>query len=192
MMPSNKESYRDLAGRLADKGYAGIAIDFRGHGASQDGPEGYLSFSDAQHQQSREDVDAALKFLEGKLQDDAMQAPLAIVGASIGANLGLQRAIDDPRIKAIILLSPGLDYRGVTTKNLITRLRPDQRILLASSQDDDHNTQDVEELYGLIQEGIAKKKLIYEHAGHGTAMLEHEPDLEDEIISFIAQDLEVQ
>ena len=46
---------------------------------------------------------------------------IAIVGASIGANVGLKYAASDPSIKALVLLSPGLDYKGVTTSDSIRK-----------------------------------------------------------------------
>ena len=38
---------------------------------------------------------------------------IGIAGASIGANLAVLDAADDPGVRSIALLSPGLDYRGL-------------------------------------------------------------------------------
>lgn len=181
MMPAAKESYLKLAEKLQNDGYAGLAIDFRGHGASEGGPEGYLKFSDQEHQRKINDVSAAAEFIFGKYPG----LPLALVGASIGANLALQSGVQDERINKIVLLSPGLNYRGIGVKNFITKLSELKNIFMAASRDDNYAAECVEELYGLIPEGVKKQKAIFDDAGHGTAMFERHPELEENIINFI-------
>lgn len=48
MMPAVKESYAAFARELRDAGIGVVAIDLRGHGQSQGGPEGYKAFTDQQ------------------------------------------------------------------------------------------------------------------------------------------------
>jgi alpha-beta hydrolase superfamily lysophospholipase len=182
MMPATKESYSELAKKLQDEGYAGLAIDFRGHGASEGGPEGYLKFSDSQHQEKISDVSTAVEFIFGKHPG----LPLALVGASIGANLALQFGVNDEKINKIALLSPGLNYRGIGVKNFITKLSESKNVFMAASRDDNYAAECVEELYGLIPEGVKKQKVIFNDAGHGTVMFERHPELEENIINFIA------
>jgi dienelactone hydrolase len=184
MMRATKESFVPLAQLLALSGYAGLAVDLRGHGQSQGGPQGYESFSELEHQTSRQDVDAALVFLETQ---GASKDHIVIVGASIGANLALDALARDRSLAAAVLLSPGLDYHGLITKSAVTRLAAPQRVFFASSQDDGYNTQEVEELFGLVPSGVGKDKVVFTRAGHGTTMLEKEPSLADAIVRFIVQ-----
>ena len=118
MMPATKESWSAFAYALAERGIACLAIDFRGHGASDGGPDGYRRFSDAEHQAKRLDVDAALAWLRGK-----GAAPLRVAGASIGANLAIRAAAEHDDIVACLALSPGLAYRGVTTADAVAGMR---------------------------------------------------------------------
>jgi dienelactone hydrolase len=185
MMPATKESYNQLAKKLQNLGWVGLALDFRGHGASQDGPEGYLSFSDQEHAQKYLDVLAGIDYLVKK---GIPKESIAIVGASIGANLALKVLSEDEKIKKAVLLSPGLSYRGITTKNLATKLSSDKEVLLIGSQDDNYTIECIEELYGLIPKGVKKQKQVYKDAGHGTTMLERQPDCENIIINFINND----
>src|SRR5690349_13204556 len=85
MMPASKESWSAFAFALSARGIASLAVDFRGHGASEGGPEGYKGFSDDEHQAKRLDVEAGLAWLKAK--DDV---PIVIAGASIGANLAIR------------------------------------------------------------------------------------------------------
>ena len=87
MMPATKESWRDFANFTQKQGYSSIAIDLRGHGQSEGGPNGYENFSDNDHQKSIRDIEAAVEFLKNK---GARPDRIILVGASIGANLSLK------------------------------------------------------------------------------------------------------
>lgn len=184
MMPATKSSYTDLAQQFQKLGWEGIAVDFRGHGASEGGPEGYLEFSDEQHQEKYLDVDAAVDYLKKQGIDERS---MSIVGASIGANLALKYLAQNEKINIAVLLSPGLNYRGVTTKDLVTKLDKNKRVLFVGSEDDNYSKEYIDELYGLIPEGAIKQKQIYKDAGHGTTMLERKADCAETIINFITK-----
>lgn len=186
MMPATKDSWEDLAAAFEKLGYVGIAIDLRGHGDSDGGPDGYKSFTDEEHQVSIRDIEAAAQYLESM---GASSKDISFIGASIGANLSLEYVSDNPKYKTAVLLSAGLSYVGIETEPLTKKLQSDQKILLATSRDDHvpHNTEQNEKLFRSIPENTTKKIIIYESAGHGTAMLQtdEEPSLKEEIIEFI-------
>lgn len=182
MMPATKESFESLATALENAGIASLAIDLRGHGVSHGGPRGYEDFADADHQRSALDIDAAVAYVRTRGADDGR---IVLIGASIGANLSLQYLALHPALPAAVLLSPGLDYRGVATKEYIVAIKRGRGLFIVSSQDDGYNAQEILELWGLIPDGVIKEKTLYAHAGHGTAMLEKEPSLTPAIIQFI-------
>lgn len=184
MMPATKESWNELAGRLAQLGFSGFAIDLRGHGESSGGPRGYQHFGDAEHQKSILDVDAAAKFLFSK---GITESQLALVGASIGANLSLKYLVDHREIKTAVLLSAGLNYRGLETVPLARALMSDQRVLLVAARNDGNNARENEELVAEIPEGVEKKIELFERGGHGTDLLDTQPRLAEQIIDFIAK-----
>ncbi len=183
MMPATKNSYNISAEKLQKEGYAGIAIDFRGHGESQDGPEGYLKFNDKQHQEKIKDVKAATDFIFEKYSSDKL--PVFLIGASIGANLSIQEASEDERIKKIVLLSPGLNYRGINAKIFSTKIKNGTKVLLVGSENDNYSVENIEELSGLFPNGVKKEKIIFKDAGHGTTMCQGHPELIDKIVDFI-------
>jgi len=161
-----------------------LAIDLRGHGESSGGPKGYLNFEDSDHQKSILDLEAASRFLVD--QGFGLTNQL-LIGASIGANLCLQFAVDYSEIRRTALLSAGFDYRGISARELIEHLQPGQGVLIAGSEDDDRGggAETAKALFELIPAGVKKEIVIYQAAGHGTDMFgKEQPDLESLIIRF--------
>jgi pimeloyl-ACP methyl ester carboxylesterase len=122
MLGRNRNDWNAFASTLSNRsnGFAVLSIDLRGHGESinQDGKTiSFQSFTPTDFNRMVLDVKAAKHFLVS--QKNMLPNNIAIVGASIGANIGLKYAASDPSIKAVVLLSPGLDYRGVTTSESI-------------------------------------------------------------------------
>ena len=76
------------------------------------------------------DLETAADFLikERKAAADK----ISFVGASIGANLSLQYISEHPEFKTAVLLSPGLDYRGVKTEPLAKILKPGKKCFLSA------------------------------------------------------------
>lgn len=180
MMPATKESYTAFQETLAGAGFASLAIDFRGHGESDGGPDGYRRFSDAEQQKKMLDVEAATRWLE---QKGVSGRDLVIVGASIGANLALEYAAAHPDVPAVVALSPGLDYRGVLTMPAVQGLGRRQRLYLAASRDDAKSDAAIDKL---AEVSLAKTQVRhFDRAGHGTSMFEREPGFMDELVAWI-------
>lgn len=182
MMPSNKESWDKLAKKLSKAGFECLAIDLRGHGESQGGPDGFKKFSDKDHQASLEDIRAGVKFFT----DSGVELEkISLAGASIGANLSLWFESENPEAKASVLLSPGLDYKGIETERLAKNLREDQAVFLAAGgENDGYSSETVYKLSHLIKSPNKAMK-IFGNAGHGTDMFKEEPGLMDEITKWL-------
>jgi alpha-beta hydrolase superfamily lysophospholipase len=183
MMPATKESFDGLAKGFQKIGYESIAIDLRGHGESDGGPEGFLKFSDGEHQNSILDLEAAVEHLATSRK--ATSDKVIFVGASIGANLSLQYISERPEFKTAILLSAGLNYRGIKTEPLVQKIKADQKVFFVSAEDDGNNAKQNQKLFDLTPAGIEKKIKIYQTGGHGTDILENQPELKNLIIDFI-------
>lgn len=188
MMPAVKESWSDLAAELQSAGYESIALDLRGHGESMSAKLDYRNFSDTEHQKSILDLEAAAEFLikERKAAADKISS----IGASIGANLSLQYISEHPEFKTAVLLSPGLNYRGIETEPLAKNLKAGQKVFFISAKDDvrsgGNNAEENQKLYNLIPIGVEKKIKIYANGGHGTDILENQPELAKSIKDFIS------
>jgi len=188
MMPSVKESWDDLSRLLNAEGITTLAIDLAGHGESSGGPEGYLSFSDNEHQDNINDVKKALEFLRS---GGAEFEKTAIIGASIGANLALKYTSEYQNLKTLILLSAGLNYHGIKTEPFIEKIKSGSSILFVSSRDDERknsdNAEETQKLFNLVPADVEKEIIVYEHAGHGTDMLKTDemPSLPETIVNFL-------
>jgi len=183
MMPAAKESWREFAVAAQKMGYESIAIDLRGHGESDGGPDGYKNFSDAEHQASIKDLEAAWEFLKSR---GATPEKTALIGASIGANLSLQFLADHFDFKKAALLSPGLNYRGVKTELLAKNLQKDQSLVFAASKADGNNAEENKKLYALAL-SLNKHLILFGGAGHGTELfdLKKEFDLTGALLKFL-------
>ena len=186
MMPATKESWQDFASELQKLGYESVAIDLRGHGESDGGPNGYQKFSDAEHQASIKDLEAAWEFLKSR---GATPDKTVLIGASIGANLSLQFLAENPEVSGGVLLSPG-NYKGIDSATLVKKLNEDQNLVFVASKKDERvsrNNADQNKQYYLSASIKNKYLIIYEGAGHGTELfdLKNEFDLTAAILKFL-------
>ncbi len=186
MMPATKESWEQPQQALGREHVANLAIDLRGHGQSTQGPAGmtldYNAFTDEDHQASRHDVQAGIDYLTSQ---GFAKNRIAIIGASIGANLALQQLSQDPEINSVVLLSPGLDFRGVETEQYARSLADNQALYTLASRDDQYSFDSSRTLYNA---STVKKDIgEYEDIGHGTTMIENKPALVNEIVRWVAE-----
>lgn len=171
MLGRDRSTWEGLAQRLQSLGYAVLTIDLRGYGETGGTPDWTLAPGD---------VKAALEML-GELPG-LDSGHIVVIGASIGANLGVNACADLPGCVGTVLLSPGLDYRGITTADAMPRLgqRP---VLIVASENDNNNPADSVSLDGMAQGD--HQLVIYPAAGHGTDMLTAEPGLVDVIVNWL-------
>ena len=136
MLGKDRSTWNTFASALSHKGYAVLSIDLRGYGESiKQGSStvSYQSFTENDFNKMTLDVKAAKQFLIE--QKNANPDRMAVIGASIGANIALNYAATlDPTIKIVILLSPGLNYRGVATSDTITKFK--NPIYIAATEGD--------------------------------------------------------
>jgi dienelactone hydrolase/uncharacterized protein YneF (UPF0154 family) len=185
MMPSDRKSFKNLAFKLKESGYSALAIDLRGHGESINSTKGlldYRKFSDEEHQASIYDIKSASKFLESKGFPISNQF---LIGASIGANLSLQFLSLNNEIKCAVLLSPGLNYRGIKLENYLKRDLGDKLMVVVTKEDFQSypSSNKIKEL--------APSSTILEYPGnaHGTDIFDQFPELYDKIIFFLKEKL---
>jgi len=171
MAGRRKEDWAQFATRLQEAGYAVLALDLRGHGESSGEPD-WATMPD--------DVARAWAVLIGRPEVDPGRT--AIVGASIGANLALVIAAEEPQVRAVVLLSPGMDYRGIQTEEAMTAYG-ERPVLIAASQDDAYAAESAQVLDGLAQGQHVL--VLYPRAGHGTDMFGPQPDLPGLILSWL-------
>jgi acetyl esterase/lipase len=189
MLGKDRSTWNTFASALSHEGYAVLSIDLRGHGESiKQGSStvSYQSFTENDFNKMTLDVKAAKQFLIER--KNANPDRMAVIGASIGANIALNYAATlDPTIKTVILLSPGLNYRGVATLDTITKYK--NPIYIAATKGDSESAKDSQTLCDKINCG-ENLKIYSGSSSHGTNMFESlNPPLQDLIMSWLSSSL---
>jgi pimeloyl-ACP methyl ester carboxylesterase len=164
MLSRNRNDWQEFARDLQDLDYRVLAIDLRGHGESDLDWKEFMpgeGFTDMLM-----DVTASKEYL---LEEGTGEKDIVIIGGSIGSNLALNYAAGDKDIKGVVLLSPGLDYRGVQTEETMVAYG-ERPIFIIASEGDTYSADSSRKLYSLAK-GDAKIK-IYPADAHGTWILQ--------------------
>ncbi len=155
MLGSRRNAWQPLIPSLSDAGYNVLAVDLRGHGETQ-GAQDWPA--------AERDVTTWLDWL-GE-QPSVLPDQIAIVGASIGANLALSGCAFDERCVTAVALSPGLDYRGVVTESAINEGLTERSALLVASQRDTYSADSVKTLATQASGELGLQ--LYSGRAHGT------------------------
>lgn len=191
MLPANRKAWVDFQPILAKRGLASLAIDLRGHGESTVGPQGvtldYKAFSDVEHQSALWDVIGAFDWLRRR----GFERPrIALAGASMGANLALQFLANEPLISGAALLSPGRNYHGTDATEEIGSILPHQALWITASEGDDREAFETAKLVYQTAASEQKTFVPLKNAGHGNAILSHQPALQEQLADWFKQTIQ--
>jgi pimeloyl-ACP methyl ester carboxylesterase len=160
-----------------------LAIDMRGHGASTHGSNGrtidWNGMSDDDWRATALDVRAAVDWL-------ATRAPvhpsrIAAVGASIGSSAVIAAAAEDPRVVAVVALSPGRAYHGFDAVTPATRLG-DRPLFALAARDETDSVDMAQALDHIVPRGAS---LIVDGDAHGVDMFTTAPASADRVDDFL-------
>ncbi|MCC6155470.1 MAG: alpha/beta hydrolase fold domain-containing protein, partial [Candidatus Hydrogenedentes bacterium] len=126
------------------------------------------------------DIEAAKKAL---IENGADAENIAVIGASIGANLALRYATIDPDVQAVGMISPGMDYRGVTVEEPFKQLKT-RPVLLMDSIGDAYSADTCTALEKLAPGHCD----LHEYAGaaHGTDLLDTNENAIGQILQWLS------
>lgn len=180
----SSEDWKHFAEKMGKDGFHVLALDLRGHGKSTRLPGGktlaYENLDETQYQLMVKDVGAAVTFLRTK--SSANPDAIGLAGASVGANLAIRYAATDPKISNVVLLSPGLEYKGLSSEDAVQRYG-ERPLFIAVSREDNFAAKSSLVLDSMAR-GIKLLK-IFTGAGHGTKMMTREPSLELEMAGWL-------
>lgn len=186
---SNRKSYDEFAKRLQAKGFGVLAIDGRGFGESvktTDGNPVAPARTDEAVQGMKADVDDAFQFLAKQKNVDGVR--IGIVGASYGSSLAIIYGAENPNVKAVALLSPGINYFGNMPTEPAVKSFGNRSLLLVAADDDKESADSVKKLKSAG--GNDKYEVqIYERGGHGTGLFAAKVGLEDLLEQFLTKNL---
>ena len=155
----DRGSYSNFAKKLVDANFTTLALDLRGHGESLE-----------------KDVAAGKKYL----QQQGFEI-YAIVGASIGANTAVNYAGQNPSVKKIVLLSPGLNYLGIDAEKPARDVKA--KALIVASEEDSYSFGSAKALARLIP---GAEFMGLQRAGHGTNMF-NGTLLENDVVKWLSK-----
>ena len=125
----DRSVWTDFATLLQHNGVAALAIDLRGHGESTrkltaEGPVkiDVRDLTGRDYQDMLLDVEVAIDWLQTQPEIDRKH--IVLIGESFGANISLRYAAINEDLSAVAVFSPGLNYRGVRTDDVIRQLGP--------------------------------------------------------------------
>ena len=169
MLRRSHADWDAAASELSSAGFAVIALDYRGE-------EQIASYA--------LDLRAAKAFLRERT--DVIPGRIGIAGASIGANLAVLDAADDPGVASIALLSPGIDYRGLRSEAAMKKFgaRP---ALLAGSTKDPYAARTIRH-FATIGPGLREVRLT-DAVAHGTVLLSRDPQLIPALVDWFKRTL---
>jgi dienelactone hydrolase len=175
MLGRTKEDWQEPAERLADAGISALAIDLPAPAA----PASAAALT-AWHR----DVVAAVAWLSSR--PDVRAAAIGVAGASLGANLAAVAAAADARVRALALVSPSLDYRGVRIEAALRQYgtRP---AFLAASLRDPYAARSVRQL---AEDPPGLREVYWaEAAAHGSALLAGDPEAVRRLVEWFQRTL---
>lgn len=203
MMNSDRSSWHGLDTMLVEQGFTVVSVDQRGHGASTSRAGKryhWRDFSDQEFLGMVRDIGTILASAEARAVDSTSSQVLdsilagadfsrvILIGASIGTSAALLYAAEHQEIAALVLLSPGLEYRGLVTGPAMEHYRG-RPIYLTAAKDDTRSAQAVAVLLGkarIENEQFVTQKI---HPGkmHGTDLFEVAPSFREELIRWVVK-----
>lgn len=182
----SKKIWHPYAVKLAEKGYAVLAIDLRGHGESvinrKEKKLFWRSFSSEDWKYIDSDVVNSIEALKTN-HPQVDIAKILIVGSSMGSCVSVVTAekLKD-KVKGIVLISPFTNYKGIESRVSLVNYG-DNPILIIVSKTDKSSFDASSELVKYSQG--EHEIVLVKNAGHGTFMLKFEPKLEQIIYDWV-------
>ncbi|HUJ08872.1 MAG TPA: alpha/beta fold hydrolase [Verrucomicrobiae bacterium] len=191
----DRSDWNDFASLLQSNRIAALTIDFRGHGESTreltaNGPVELKlkDFTELDLRKMLLDIEAAVDWLQ--MQSEIDKKHIALIGASLGANLALRYAALNHDLAGVALLSPGLNYRSIRTDDVIRQLGG-MPVQIFVSHDDGYAFESSKRLIEIRQElGVTntnKELMVCTGSLHGTPMLRGVKDFPQILLSWCRQ-----
>ena len=165
-----------VAVALHEAGFAVLALDLRGHGAS-----GGTIPGDSFQPYVR-DVKAALTWLEH--QPMVMATRIGIGGLSLGSTLAVVAAAADPAVRSLALVSPAAEFRGLRADPAMRTFagRSGAALLVAGALDP-YGSRSARQ-FAEVTPGARDLRIIEGTSANGRALLQARPDLGPALVDW--------
>jgi dienelactone hydrolase len=181
MLGRTHRDWDGTAAKFVDAGLAVLAVDFR------QGPVLDPNAADAVGSPYAAlvlDAEAARAYLGAR--PEVNPGRIGMAGASLGANVAVLAAANDPSVRSLALLSVSLDYRGLKLEQALKKFASRPALLVASSEDPFA----LRSARQAVTMGDGARELrVLSGAGHGSVMLAREPDLASALVDWFLRTL---
>lgn len=181
----SSDYWEPLVKEFVQNGVAVFVVDLRGHGQSVYDSNFKISswryFTNKQFAKYPVDVSEILKYLAMNYKDIS-PTKYAIIGADIGANtaiLASEKLVNKP--KALVLMSPTRDFKGLYTPIAMTNLGNIPIMTIVSAKDR-HSYSEAQTLKKFAQSTYDLK--VYPAGGMGMLMLKVNPTMKNDIVNW--------
>ena len=164
-----------------------LRYDLRGHGSSRiDGKDtlDFRTMPQSQFQKYPNDVLKGLRFALTPGTNQYDTSAITVIGASIGANTAAILTEDIPYIKRLVLLSPGINYKGLQPAEAIKSFQG--KILMVASQADEYSYNSVREMARLNSDHVTL--MIFEGDAHGTDIINGNPQAMQALVDWLLKE----
>ncbi|MCX7887683.1 MAG: alpha/beta hydrolase [Verrucomicrobiae bacterium] len=178
---------------LQHNGIHVLNFDLRGHGESTrritaDGPQPleHQSFTSRDFQNLLVDVNTAGSWRKGQPGGDRER--IGLLGSSLGANLALRYAVEHEKLAALLLLSPGYEYKQIRADDVFPRLPRIPLRVVVSLRDTfafEFSRRMLDERYQSGRARDFKELIVCSGALHGTELLRLVRDLQPTLIRWL-------
>lgn len=173
MVAKDRYSWDLFARRSTEAGYVALAVDL---------PYSYQS-------PRPDELDRALQTLRAArdvlVERGADAKDIVVVGASLGANLAAQFLVDDPSLFGAVLVSPGLEYRGVVCDGEVLHKAGRRPVLVVVAKGDSYSATTARKL-GDDAAGLFELR-EYEGSAHGTDLLDRTEHVGEQVMIWLGQ-----
>lgn len=179
-------AWSDMPSTLVKAGYAVFALDLRGHGKStvttgkRRATWRYLK--PEQWRDLHKDINKVIEFFKkGEDYPEVDGSQVALIGEKLGANIATFAAQTNADIKSLILISPGLEFKGIDASRGL--LDYGGRTLILTNHDYVESHRQAQHLYNWITG--SKTLQVYEKIGEGADMITGQPGVQQQITQWL-------
>jgi len=168
-----------LGEKLAEKGFVGLSVDYRGTGASL-GKKEFKTLSSGEKEEIGLDVRAALEFLSQQPMVDPHR--IGVVAATWSAEFAVMEAAENPNIQALVLISGAISddakkYFG---------FEHSVPVLGVVGKDDKESFWEMTDVFTSSQNHSSDLLVA---VGYGAGMFSHTAGLEEKVIRWLDRNL---
>ena len=120
-----------------------------------------------------------------KSRNEISPKSFVFIGSSVGGSAALRITLEDPLVKSVVLLSPGLSYLDLDVRETVKALQ-DRKMIAFASRGDKYATHSARTMTQLHPG--ASVIILEKGKSHGAAILHSHPEVIDQVVQWTQQE----